>query len=301
MHTRQTFSRGKGGVSVAGGVSVPGVVVATRNRRDRVLATLDRMAELPERPEVVVVDNASRDGTPHAVARRHPHVRVVRLARNYGASARNVGVRALRTELVAVNDDDSWWAPDALRRAAAVFERRPWLGAVQARVLVGDDGRLDPVCAAMAESPLPAFDGLPGPAVLGFIACGVIFRRAAFLNAGGFHPRLGVGGEETLLAFDLASYGWQRAYVDSVVVHHHPDAGADRPGRRAQQLRNELWTAWLRRRLAGAAGTTLRVAARAARDRQLGVLAEAAKGLPWVLAERRPLSRSLDRAAGLVY
>jgi GT2 family glycosyltransferase len=282
-------------------VSVPGVVVATRNRCDRVLATLDRLAELPERPEVVVVDNASQDGTPQAVARRHPHVRVVRLASNYGASARNVGVRALRTELVAFNDDDSWWAPGALRRAAAVFERRPKLGAVQARVLVGDDGRLDPVCAAMAESPLPAFGGLPGPAVLGFVACGVIFRRAAFLNAGGFHPRLGLGGEETLLAFDLASHGWELAYVDSVVAYHHPDAGADRPRRRAQQLRNELWTAWLRRRLAGAAGTTLRVAARAARDRQLGVLAEAAKGLPWVLAQRRPLSRSLDRAAGMVY
>jgi GT2 family glycosyltransferase len=282
-------------------VSVPGVVVATRNRRDRVLATLERLAELPERPEVVVVDNASQDGTPQAVARRHPHVRVVRLAGNYGASARNAGVRALRTELVAVNDDDSWWAPGALRRAAAVFEHRPKLGAVQARVLVGDEGRLDPVCAAMAESPLPTFGGLPGPAVLGFVACAVIFRRTAFLNAGGFHPRLGVGGEETLLAFDLASHGWELAYVDSVVAYHHPDAGADRPRRRAQQLRNELWTAWLRRRLAGAAGTTLRVAARAARDRQLGVLAEAAKGLPWVLAQRRPLSRSLDRAASLVY
>jgi GT2 family glycosyltransferase len=280
---------------------VPGVVVATRNRRDRVLATLDRLAELPERPEVVVVDNASQDGTPQAVARRHPRVRVVRLASNYGASARNAGVRALGTELVAVNDDDSWWAPGALTRAAALFERRPKLGAVQARVLVGDDGRLDPVCAAMGESPLPAFRGLPGPAVLGFVACGVIFRRAAFLHAGGFHPRLELGGEETLLAFDLASHGWELAYVDSVVVYHHPDAGADRAGRRAQQLRNELWTAWLRRRLAGAARTTLRVAARAAREGQLGVLAEAAKGLPWVLVQRRPLSRSLDRAAGLVY
>ncbi|HEX2126207.1 MAG TPA: glycosyltransferase family 2 protein [Thermoleophilaceae bacterium] len=277
------------------------MVVATRNRRDRVLATLDRLAELPERPQVVVVDDASQDGTAQAVARRHPHVQVVRMSGNRGASARNAGVSALETTLVAVNDDDSWWAPGALARAAAAFEGRPKLAAVQARILVGDDERLDPVCAAMRRSPLPAFRGLPGPAVLGFVACGVVFRRAAFLHAGGFHPRLELGGEETLLAFDLATHGWELAYVDSVVAYHHPAAGADRPRRRARQLRNELWTAWLRRRPAGAAGTTVRVAARAAREGQLGVLAEAAKGLPWVLAQRRPLPRSLDRAAGLVY
>jgi GT2 family glycosyltransferase len=282
-------------------VSPPGVVVATRNRRDRVLATLDRLAELPESPEVVVVDNASEDGTPHAVARRHPRVRVVRMAGNCGASARNAGVRSLETTLVAVNDDDSWWAPGALERAAALFEGRPKLAALQARILVGRDARLDPVCAAMRRSPLPAFRGLPGPAVLGFVACGVVFRRAAFLEAGGFHPRLQLGGEETLLAFDLAIRGWELAYVDSVVAYHHPNARDDRAGRRAHLLRNELWTAWLRRRVAGAVGTTLRVAVRAARERQVGVLTEAAKGLPWVLAQRRPLPRALDRAAGLVY
>jgi GT2 family glycosyltransferase len=50
-----------------------GVVVLTRNRRDRVLATLDRLTGLPERPKLVVVDDASHDGTAEAVAARHPH------------------------------------------------------------------------------------------------------------------------------------------------------------------------------------------------------------------------------------
>jgi GT2 family glycosyltransferase len=250
---------------------------------------------------VVVVDNASEDGTPAAVERRHPRVRVLRMPGNLGASARNAGVRALRTPLVAVNDDDSWWAPGALERAAALFEGRRTLGAVQARILVGDEGRLDPVCAEMRHSPLPALRGLPGPALLGFVACGVVFRRAAFLEAGGFHPRLDLGGEETLLAFDLASHGWELAYVNSVVAYHHPDGGDDRARRSALLLRNELWTAWLRRRLPGAMRTTARLAMRAAREGQLGALAEAARGAPWVLAQRRPLPESLERAARLVY
>jgi len=278
-----------------------GVVVITRNRRDRVLTTLDRLTELPEHPQIVLVDNGSHDGTARAVARRHPRIRVLRLAGNAGASARNAGVRVLDTELVALNDDDSWWAPGALARAAGLFARRASLGLLQARILVGPGERLDPVCASMPASPLPARPGLPGPALLGFVACGVVLRRGAFLDAGGFNPRFQIGGEEKLFAFDLAARGWELAYVDSVVAHHHPEAGGERDSRGAHLLRNELWTAWLRRRLPGVAQTSARVAARAVRERRARALLEAVRGLPWVLAERRPLSPTLDRAARRVY
>lgn len=279
----------------------PGIVILTRNRRERVLSTLDRLAALPEQPQVVVVDNESQDGTPRAVATRHPQVRVLEMESNVGASGRNAGVRALDTELVALNDDDSWWAPGALSRAERVFAARPSLGLLQARILVGPGERLDPVCAAMRSSPLPARPGLPGPALLGFVACGAVLRRTAFLDAGGFHPRLQIGGEEKLLAFDLAMRGWELSYVDSVVAHHHPDPGGERANRRAQMIRNELWTAWLRRRLPGAVATSTRVGVRAVREQRARVLVEAVRGLPWVLRHRRPLSTSLERAARLVY
>jgi GT2 family glycosyltransferase len=210
-------------------------------------------------------------------------------------------VQAVEAEVVALSDDDSWWAPGALARAAQLLAARPTLGLIQARVLVGSAERFDPACAAMQESPLPAAPGLPGPALLGFMACGAVVRRSAFLAVGGFHPRLDIGGEETLLAFDLASRGWELAYVDSVVAHHHPDSGSERVGRRARLIRNALWTVWLRRRLPAAATTTARLAESAVRQRRIRVLAEAARGLPWVLAERRPLPLALDRAADLVY
>jgi GT2 family glycosyltransferase len=274
-----------------------GVIVLTRDRRDRALATLDRLVELPERPQIVIVDNASRDGTARAVARRHPGVRVLSMPRNAGASARNAGVRALDVDLAALCDDDSWWAPGALDRARRAFAARRRLALLQARILVGPDERIDPVCAAMAASPLSAPPGLPGPAVLGFVACGAVFRKAAFLDAGGFNPRFGIGGEEKLLALDLASRDWELAYVDSVVAHHHPDSDGERPGRRALMIRNELWTTWLRERLPGAAAQTARLAAQAIRERSGGAIVEALRGLPWVLAERRALGRSLDRAA----
>ncbi|MEA2241042.1 MAG: hypothetical protein QOD24_598, partial [Solirubrobacteraceae bacterium] len=47
-------------------------MIATRNRRDTLLRSLERLAALPERPELVVVDDASGDGTAAAVREHFP-------------------------------------------------------------------------------------------------------------------------------------------------------------------------------------------------------------------------------------
>jgi GT2 family glycosyltransferase len=272
-----------------------GVVIATRNRGPELLRTVTRLRALDEQPPIVVVDNASTDGTAELVRAHHPGVQVVGLRRNRGAAARTVGARLVDTPYVAFSDDDSWWAPGALTRAAELLDRYPRLAVLAARVLVGPEERLDPVCEEMAHSPLPPAPDLPGPSVLGFIACGAVVRRPAFLEVDGFDARFGVGGEEELLAVDLAARGWGLAYVDEVVAYHHPSPSRDPSGRRRVQVRNALWSAWLRRPLGGAARQTAHVAALAMH--QPGALSGvllAILGLPWVLRERRPVPRELE-------
>jgi GT2 family glycosyltransferase len=271
------------------------VVIATRNRGTELLGTLARLRALHERPPVVVVDNGSTDGTAELVRAHYPDVQVVGLRRNHGGAARTVGARLVHSPYVAFSDDDSWWAPGALRRAVDLLDRHPRLAVLAARVLVGPDQRLDPVCDEMAHSPLPSATDLPGPSVLGFIACGAVVRRAAFLEVGGFDVRLGVGGEEELLSVDLAAGGWGLAYVEEVVAYHHPSPSRDPSGRRRVQIRNALWSAWLRRPLGGAARRTARLAALGMH--QPGAwsgLLFAMLGLPWVLRERRPVHRELE-------
>ena len=97
------------------------------------LSTLARLATLPERPTVVVVDNGSRDGTVEAVRARHREVEVIALDRDRGASARNVALRALDAPYVALCDDDSWWAPGALARAARAMDAAPRVAVLAAR------------------------------------------------------------------------------------------------------------------------------------------------------------------------
>jgi GT2 family glycosyltransferase len=271
--------------------TTPGItaVVATRNRRDQLLETL-RHHEAP----VIVVDNASTDGSPDAVEAAYPHIHVVRLARNVGAAARNIGVRLATTPYVAFADDDSYWQPGCLRRAVELLEAYPTVGLLSGRVLVGAAAELDPVSAGMARAPLGTPAGLPGPAILGFLSCAAVVRRAAFLAVGGFAARLGVYGEEDLLAMDLATASWGLTYVQELTAHHMPsDMGRSAGGRIRQEQRNRLLTAWLRRPLDVAA----RQCADALRspDGRAGLVA-ALRELPWVLRNRRQVPAPVEAA-----
>lgn len=279
------------------GEPVVGVVIATRNRADRLATTLERLLALPEHPPVVVVDNASTDGTRALVLTRFPEVSLLALPRNRGALARTAGVRELRTPYVAFSDDDSWWEPGALATAAALFRRYPRLGLIAARTLVGTSGEPDPLNTALATSPLGRSPDLPGVDVLGFLGCAAVVRRDAYLDAGGYHPLLFFGAEETQLAYDLAALGWGVVHCPEVTAHHRPAPGPRR-GRDAVVRRNAVLTAWLRRpaKLALARTAALAWAARrdpTARTALRGVLVR----LPGALRDRRPLPPEVEDAA----
>jgi N-acetylglucosaminyl-diphospho-decaprenol L-rhamnosyltransferase len=262
-------------------------VIATRDRAAELRRTLPR-----QRAPVIVVDNASGDDTAQVV--RAAGARLIELPWNMGAAARNIGAEAAATPYVAFADDDSWWEPGSLHRAAAILDVHPRTAVLAARVLVGTARLLDPVSAEMGRAPLGRPDGSPGPAILGFLACSVVLRRTAFLEVGGFSPVLHFGGEEELLALDLAAASWGQAYVPELVVHHHPSALGRAPAaRRRRETRNRLLTAWLRRPLpvlARMALTSLRTAeGRAA-------VWDALRCLPALITARRPLPGEVEAA-----
>lgn len=268
------------------------IVIATRDRAPELRRTLALLSSLPERPAIAVVDNASSDGTPDMVREHFPHVRLTTLSRNEGAAARNTGVERASTEFVAFSDDDSAWDPGSLDVACRLLGEHPRLGLVAARVLVGPEGRDDPINALLAASPLDS-DGLPGPRVLGFLGCAAVGRRQAFLDAGGYSSMLGVGGEEELLAMDLAARGWAVAYVAGVVARHWPSRRRDPASRSAAQARNRALVAWLRRPPRVVAARTAELAAvrdPVARRALAGLLAR----LPRALAARRRLPAAVE-------
>ncbi|UUX95067.1 glycosyltransferase family 2 protein [Aquabacterium sp. J223] len=278
------------------------IVVLTHNRRHELVRCLRRLQSLPESVPIVVVDNGSTDGTAQRVHRDFPAVRLVRSERNLGAAARNLGVEAVATPYVAFCDDDTWWAPGALTRAALRLDAHPRVVALSAQVRVGAQNRRDPTCDAMAASPLPS-QGLPGPALVGFMAGAAVVRVRAFRDAGGYEPRFFLGGEEALLGLDLLAAGGAIVYADDIVTHHHPSAsGRDPRGRHLAVARNRLWLGWLRLPWAMALADARLALGEAARQGVLmPALARALAGLPWALARRRVVPAAAQAAYRAVH
>ena len=98
------------------------VVMITWNRRAETLSSLRRLAALPERPKIILVDNGSTDGTVAAVSADHPNVEIVGAGRNLGCAGRNLGVAHCDRPYIAFADDDTWWSPGSLRLAADLFD-----------------------------------------------------------------------------------------------------------------------------------------------------------------------------------
>jgi GT2 family glycosyltransferase len=278
------------------------IIVVTHNRVKQLRGTLATLTRFHRGSPVIVVDNGSTDGTMPSVLNEFPNITFIRLEENRGTGARTVGVGLSRTPFVAFNDDDSWLEKGALPKAAELFDANPKLGLIAARVLVGEGQELDPVCVEMQNSPLeklnPSSLGTP---VLGFLACGSIVRKEAFLEVSGFEERFGIGGEEQMLAVDLADAGWEVSYFDEIVAFHCPQVYGERPGRKQTMIRNDLWLAWLRRPIHVIVSKTAQVVkdSFSSLECQKALIA-AIKGIPWVIRKRRRVTPWIEQCLVLL-
>jgi GT2 family glycosyltransferase len=268
----------------------------THNRCQEALHSLARLQSDPAQPRIIVVDNGSCDDTVKCINERHPQVTVVKAGANLGAAGRTLGVQLADTPYVALADDDTWWRAGDLQRAADSFEACPRLAILTARVLVGASEIEDSICVELQHSPLPRLPGMPGPSLLGFLAGASMVRRDAFLEVGGFPANSAIGGEEALVAVDLAARGWWICYGADLVVYHYPSLVRDAALRQVHEVRNALWFAWLRRPLRRAVWQTCSAAVAAIQhsDARRG-LGLALVELPRMLRQRKVLPHDVEQ------
>ena len=191
-------------------------VLATHNRREITLNTLRHVLGegRPAVPcEVMVVDNASADGTAAAVGAAFPQVRLLAQSRNLGSCGKALGAEQARGRYVVFLDDDSYPQPGSVDRMLDHFERDPKLGAAGFRVHL-PDGREE--CSAFPNV---------------FVGCGVGFRANALRRVGGLDPTFFMQAEEYDLSFRLINAGWTVRIFPDLQVTHLKTACARRSGR----------------------------------------------------------------------
>ncbi len=180
-------------------------VMATHNRREVTLSTLEQLFG-DSRPsaafEVIVVDNASTDGTVAALQSSFPDVRLIPRRQNLGSCAKTLGVSEAQGEFVVFLDDDSHPRPGAVDRMLEHFEEDAGLGAAGFRVHL-PNGREE--CSAFPNV---------------FIGCGVGFRADALREVGGLDATLFMQAEEYDLSFRLVNAGWSVRTLPDLHVDH---------------------------------------------------------------------------------
>jgi hypothetical protein len=181
--------------------------------------------------ELVVVDNASTDGSVELVARLAPAARVVRLDRNLGfAGGANAGARAARGDWLAILNNDTEVADDWLEEAMAAAARHPEAAFLACRILeLQKRGRVYSAGDCFLRAGIGYRRGqerLDGPRFRSecevFGACGAaaLYRRELFAEEGGYGEVFFAYLEDVELALRLQAAGRRGVYVPAAVVFH---------------------------------------------------------------------------------
>lgn len=144
-------------------------VICSYNTRDALVVTLDALIDTTGdlAHEIIVVDNASRDGSAAMVRERFPDVHVIESGTNrWFTGGNNLGIRAAQGDYVLILNPDAIVRPGALHAMAAYLDSHPEAGAVTARQ-VFSDGTLQRNCSRLA-----GYTDL----LLGYTLLGLLFR-----------------------------------------------------------------------------------------------------------------------------
>jgi len=207
------------------------VVVVCHDSAGEVGATLTALgAQLRPGDEVVVVDNASSDGTPEVVRAAAPQATVVESKENLGfAGGCHVGARASRAPLVLLLNPDAVPAPGCLDALRACAAERPAWGAWQALVTMADGELVNTAgnvvhylgfgWAGQLGRPVATVDTRPHE--VGFCSgAALVVRRDAWNAVGGFDERYFMYGEDLDLSLRLRLAGWGVGIAPTARVAH---------------------------------------------------------------------------------
>jgi GT2 family glycosyltransferase len=227
------------------------VVIVSWNARDYLLKCLRTLlAQVAPFPlEVIVVDNASADGSVPAVRAEFPSVRIIELAENLGFSkANNIGLAAAAGEILCLINSDVELRPNSLAPLIDALIKNPSVGLLGPRV-IGGDGHLqrscrghptlwNQFCRALALDAicprLPLFTGYllshwphdDTRQVEILSGCFWVARRSALQQVGPLDEAFFMYGEDMDWCLRYGKAGWALLFVAEVEIVHYGGASS---------------------------------------------------------------------------
>ena len=206
------------------------VVVLSWNRCKEVTETINivKQSDYPN-IELIVIDNASTDGTRETIQGMFEEVRVLSLPHNVGISGWDYGIVNTDAEYIVCLDDDSAPDPDAISRMVEIFDRNKKIGVIPFNIYGG---------AFTTEG----WENLNEDELIGYINCGVGLRPSAVVESGLNDTDFFLYSNEWDLAIRMFNNGYE-FYFDPAIRVHHRTSPLHRTFKRLRTLtaRNETW------------------------------------------------------------
>ena len=213
------------------------LIVVNFNGKASLMKCLESVSRQTLAPcRVIVVDNASSDGSAVSAAQAYPDFEFVMLRENTGfAAANNLAARmATDCDWLALLNPDAYAAPDWLEMLCCAARDQPEVGSFGSRMLMADDpSRIDGTgdvyhasglawrndhgasAASRANSPVEIFSPC---------AAAALYRRASFMSVTGFDEDFFCYMEDVDLGFRLRLLGLRCLYVPQAIVRHEGSA-----------------------------------------------------------------------------
>jgi len=221
------------------------VIIVSYNTREILRACLDKVLQAGEgmNMQVIVVDNASRDGSAEMVQQDFPTIQVIASDINLGfAAGNNLGFKHASGRYIVLLNPDAMLPTDALQVAMQHMEENPDAGMGGARLL-GRTGKLEPsarkfpsllneilvISGLAARFPGSRFfgrfdrswDDPERPAKVDWVpGAFAIIRKSALLEIGEFDERFFLYYEEVDLCRRFNNGGWGIWYWPDIIVRH---------------------------------------------------------------------------------
>lgn len=212
------------------------VILVNLNRLDLLRNALRSLLDSPRaNTEIIVVDNASSDGSAAMVAAEFPSVRLIRNTTNKGfCEANNQGIAIATGEFIALLNNDAEAGPGWLDALVQAIEKNPRAGMAASKVLVWEDSRrLDKVGHLIfldgqnrgrgsGEIDNGQYDTMED--VLWPDGCAALYRHSMLDEIGGFDEDFFAYADDAELGLRARLAGWSCVYAPTAVVRHHRGA-----------------------------------------------------------------------------
>ncbi len=212
--------------------------------------------------DVVVVDNASTDGTPALVESHFPEARIVSSANHGFGHANNRGALTCSARYVLFLNPDTEIVAGTFDELVAAMDERPDVGLIGVRQITAD-GELWPtirrfpsflraLAEALGSEKWPFSASWCGERELDLsryaheVECDwtsgsfMLARREALLSGGLFDERLFIYSEDPEIALRIKKAGWRVCHLPNMTIIHHAAKGGVRPKMVAQDIFSRL-------------------------------------------------------------